>query len=137
MSHQAWINDISVNERLSILEKHPRAIIHINEPTFKEIKTVIDADVDALKTHTIMCPKGQEYFIRRYPDMIYVIHEPLPHIIDIAIESYPHAVSQVNNVSNEQLIRAISIDPNVLNSIPRNRLADIDDYVKNYATLMK
>lgn len=137
MSHQEWINGISEDDRLSILDKHPRAIIHIKNPTFKEIKHVIDTDVDALQANTVMCPVAQKYFIMQYPDMIYVIKDPLPHIVDIAIEQYPHAVVQVENVTNEQYIRAIELQPGVLGSLSKERLAKIDDYVLNYAKLMR
>lgn len=137
MSHQDWINGLSEDDRLSILEKHPRAIIHINYPTFKEIKCVMDTDVDALKANTIMCASAQKYFISQYPDMIYIIKDPLPHILDIAIEKYPHAVAQVSNATNEQYIRAIELQPGVLGSLSKERLAKIDDYVLNYAKLMR
>src|SRR3546814_6372466 len=95
MSHQAWINDITQNDRLMILKKHPRAIIHITNPTFKEIKTVIDTDVDSLKANTEMCSKSQRYFITRFHDMLYVIKDPLLDIIDIDIKAYLHTVIKV------------------------------------------
>lgn len=137
MSHQDWINGLSEDDRLSILDKHPRAIIHIKYPTFREIKCVMDIDVDALAANTNMCEAAQEYFISQYPDMIYIIKDPLPHILDIAIEKYPHAVVQVQNATNEQYIRAIELQPSVLRSLSEERLATIDDYVLNYAKLMR
>lgn len=137
MSHQSWLNDISEDDRLLILAKHPRAVIHIERPTFREIKCVIQADVDAFKSGTWMCEKSQKYFIKKFPDMIYIIKDPLPHVLDIAIESYPHAVAQVDHATSEQYIRAIELQPGVLGSLSKERLEQIDDYVKNYATLMK
>lgn len=137
MSHQAWINDISEEDRLSILQKHPRAIIHINSPSFNELKMVIDLDVDALKEQTIMCGKAQLYFIRRYPDMIYIIKDPLPIVLDIAIEKFPHAITQVDNFSDDQLIRAITMNPKVIDSFSPEKRKKIEGYIETYATLVK
>lgn len=63
MSHQAWLNDESEEYRLMLLRKHSRAIIHINNPTFNEIKTVVDTDVDSIAPGTVMDEQSQIYLI--------------------------------------------------------------------------
>lgn len=137
MTHQAWLNDESEEYRLMLLKKHTRAIIHINKPTFNEIKTVVDVDVDCLKPGTEMDEPSQLYLISRYPDMLYLIKDPVPEAIDIAIEKHPYSITQVDHFTEEQLIRAISLQPSVIDGFVGERRKKIESYIETYATLMK
>lgn len=137
MSHQAWLNDESEEYRLMLLKKHSRAIIHINKPTFNEIKTVVDTDVDSITPGTVMDEQSQLYLIERYPDMLYLIKDPLPNVLDIAIESHPYSITQVDNFTEEQLIRAITLQPSVIDGFVGEKRKKIESYIETYATLMK